>query len=427
MRKSPSPHPVTAAFDRGPAKYFHGRKDILHDFSELVTRATQAKSGTTFLIQGAPGAGKTALLTECESLAQKDDWETAEISSVALWDTHELQRSLKLRRTWKVGGGSARVGISGIGEAEINAERSPQTVKNLLRGGKTPLLLTLDEAQVLGKEALIPPDHLNTVVDVLNSIHKGRLGRPVILIAAGVGTTADGFESLGISRFAADAFVELGALGKEAERRVLHDWLKKEGGAKGNPTAWIDAIAQETHGWPQHILSYMDPPAMEQLREHRREMTAEGLNAVLEAGRARRAAYYEQRVRGFDEELRQNFARLFVDIPLGGSITGSAVRSSLTQEYGFDEAKELFRRAVSKGIIDGRNGRYVIPVPSMQDWLVSKYGRDTEKRNAIEIDRAGPREGATAIVTQKKLDQEIPTQSPGQSRDVEDRDSFFGR
>ena len=65
MRKSQRTGPVTAAFDRGPAKYFHGRKQILHDFNELVERATQADSGTTFLIQGAPGAGKTALLYEC--------------------------------------------------------------------------------------------------------------------------------------------------------------------------------------------------------------------------------------------------------------------------------------------------------------------------------------------------------------------------
>ena len=58
--------PVTAAFDRGPAKYFHGRKQILNDFNELIARANLTDSGTTFLIQGAPGAGKTALLAECE-------------------------------------------------------------------------------------------------------------------------------------------------------------------------------------------------------------------------------------------------------------------------------------------------------------------------------------------------------------------------
>jgi hypothetical protein len=375
MHKSQKHSSVTAAFDRGPARYFHGRKQILRDFREIATRATQGKSGTTFLIQGAPGAGKTALLAECEKLAQKSEWETAEISSAALWDLDELQQSLKLRRTWKVGDGSARVGVSGIGGAEINAERSSQTVKNLLRGGKKPLLLALDEAQILGKEDLIPSDQVHTVVDVLNSIHNGKLDRSVILIAAGLGTTADAFGSLGISRFAKRCLVELGALDKEAERAVLYDWLTKEGKAKGETTAWIDAIAQEAHGWPQHILSYVEA-ALHQLHVDKRVMTAEGLTAVLNAGRSGRTAYYEQRARGFDEEYRQSFAKLFVDIPLGGSITGSAIRSPLTQEYGLDEAKMLFRRAVEKGIIDERSGRYVIPIPSMHDWLVSNYARE---------------------------------------------------
>ena len=65
MRNQRSTPPLTAAFDRGASKYFHGRRQILRDFRKLAERAIQAKSGTTFLIQGAPGAGKTALLAEC--------------------------------------------------------------------------------------------------------------------------------------------------------------------------------------------------------------------------------------------------------------------------------------------------------------------------------------------------------------------------
>ena len=79
MRTSRRPGPLTAAFDRSPARYFHGRKQILHDFKELLVHAAQAKSGTTFLIQGAPGAGKTALLHECEKLALTAKWKTANI------------------------------------------------------------------------------------------------------------------------------------------------------------------------------------------------------------------------------------------------------------------------------------------------------------------------------------------------------------
>ena len=81
----------------------------------------------------------------------------------------------------------------------------------------------------------------------------------------------------------------------------------------------------------------------------------------------------------FDEEHLQSFAKVFVDVPLGGSTTRSAILPPLTQEYGLDEAKELFRRAEEKGIIDRRDGRYIVPIPSMHDWLVSNYARIQEK------------------------------------------------
>ena len=198
-------------------------------------------------------------------------------------------------------------------------------------------------------------------------------------MTAGLGTTADAFGDSGISRFASGAFVELGALDKKAERAVLRDWLKKDGGVKVDPTAWIDAIAQETHGWPQHILSYVKP-ALDQLRADKSVMTAEGLNAVLKAGRVFRSEYYDRRAHDFEEEHRQSFAKLLVDLPLGGSITGSAIRSSLTQEYGPDEAKKLFRRALYCGILHKHAGRYAVPVQSMHDWLVSNYARIQERK-----------------------------------------------
>ena len=168
--------------------------------------------------------------------------------------------------------------------------------------------------------------------------------------------------------------MELGALDKKAECAVLHDWLTEDGKATGDTTAWIDAITKETHGWPQHILSYVEL-ALDQLNANKRTMTAEGLNAVLEAGRAGRTAYYKQRAEGFVEEHRQSFAKVLVDVPLGESTIRSAILSHLMQEYGADEAKRLFRRAEEKGIIVEMNGRYAVPIPTMHDWLVSNYAR----------------------------------------------------
>ncbi len=94
MRKSQRPvhsHQPIRVSDRGPSKYFHGRKKILRDFHELVEDAGKMKTGTAFLIQGAPGAGKSALLDECKKRAQEKGWKTAEIEPAALWDPDALR------------------------------------------------------------------------------------------------------------------------------------------------------------------------------------------------------------------------------------------------------------------------------------------------------------------------------------------------
>lgn len=366
MRTSSS-FPSSFAPDRGPAKYFHGRKQILSDFGEILKYSKQNKWGTTFLIQGAPGAGKTALLAKCGELARDRGWKISDIDPPALWNPDELRQSLGIKI--KIEGGSARVGIPGIGEAEVSAGRFPHTMKTLLQRGRDPLLLTLDEAQTLGKNEVLPPDQAHTASSVLNAIHNGKLNKPVLLLAAGLGTTTESFRSFGISRFEGNALVQLGALGKKAERAVLRDWLAEDGRAEGDTTAWIDSVTRETHGWPQHILSYVKP-ALSQLHTAKGEMTAEGLNAVLEAGRTGRAAYYKQRAQGFYRKQLHCIARSIVDVPAGGRVDHAVIMSSLLQDYGHDEAEKIFRRALHKGILDERDNCFVVPIPSMQKRLV---------------------------------------------------------
>ena len=378
MRKVQTHSPSAEASDRGRAKYFHGREKILADFRDALWRAKHRDGGTTFLIQGAPGAGKTALLYKCEQLAEKRKWEVVDISSAALWDPNELHRALESKKNFKFEGGSAGINIPGVGRAEVTGKVLPHTVKSLLQEGNDPLLLTLDEAQILGMKDEFPAEQVNTVRHVLQSIHNGNLNRPVILIAAGLGPTTEAFRRLGISRFARRTRVELGALGKEAERAVLHDWLTKEGKATGDAAAWIDAIAQETHGWPQHILSYVDP-ALDQLHADKGVMTAEGLATVLEAGRALRTAYYKQRAEGFSIRQRRSFAKLFANVAYGGGLEFEDIMLSLAQDHGTEKAEKIFRRAEEKGVIVEKDGLYVVPIPSMHDWLVSNYARIQEK------------------------------------------------
>lgn len=242
----------------------------------------------------------------------------------------------------------------------------------------------MDEAQRLGSIDALSTDQAHAANRVIHSIHNGEMKKPVILLAAGLGSTRMSFGSFGISRFAVDTFVELGALDRESEHAVLHDWLTKDGNAIGDPTPWIHAISQETFGWPQHILAYVKP-ALEQLDAARGAMTEEGLAAVLEAGRARRTMYYEHRAEDFPEEDFQSLTRPFVNITIGESVQRKDIISSLRQDYDQDKAEMLFRMAEEKGIIALKQQRYRIPIPSMHEWVVAQYALAHTRKHANKI------------------------------------------
>ena len=377
-RSSPTA-PLTAARDRGPSRYFHGRKRVLRNFKELLKRATQAGNGTTFLIQGAPGVGKTALVYECKRRALEGDWDVASITPLALWNSKELLYGLGRGSRLRLTGGSGKVGVDAVVKNEAGLDcavhEENRTVLEVLRGGKKPLFLALDEAQALGTQDIPPSNQLSVVNSVLNNIHNGDLDRPVILLAAGLGTTLKSFGTLGISRFAVNCFVELGALDKGSERAVIWDWIKKEGKAKGDPAAWIDAIAQETHGWPQHIQSYANC-AVDQLNAHDGVMTPGGLSAALEAGREDRKVYYKQRVVDFRVDQIRCLARSIADVPQGEPAEYRDIVSSLAQEYGEDGAEKLFKNLERKGLLAQSGMGYAVPIPSMHAWLKDEYVRE---------------------------------------------------
>lgn len=346
----------------------------MRGFKGLLERAMRGKSGTTFLIQGAPGVGKSALLYELERLALASGWETTKkkLYPPALWNPNELRSSIGKRTIPRITSGSAQVNLAGLAKAGVTAEWVQSTTLNVLSSGKEPLLLKLDEAQTLGTTNAPPSNLESAVTNVLDAIHNGELARPVILLAAGLGMTSEVFKSLGISRFAEECKINLGALSKEAERAVLQDWLKKEGGAKGDPTAWIDAIADKAHGWPQHIVSYANTAA-KQIVKDGGDMTPEGLEAVFEVGMERREKYYEQRAEGFSRKERLSLAKLIGSVSPGEGLDKEDILSSLSQKYGPNKAEKLFHLALQNGILHSYKGVYVIPIPSMHNWLMCNY------------------------------------------------------
>ena len=361
--------------DRGEAKYFHGRKGILADFKERLEFAEQdPKKGTTFLIQAAPGAGKSALLHECARLAAIEGFAVAEVDPHKLLDPEVLHESIdtswmRWRRWLTQGSASIDVGLFKAGVVVGGAAKTPLGV---IEKGKGGLVLLLDEAQLMNDLAVGTGIPFIGAKALLTAIHNGRTGRPVMLLTAGLSATKRAFKDLGVSRFKDNCYVELGPLKEEAEREVIKDWLKKEGRAKGDPALWIDAIMQKTHGWPQHVAAYAESAAIH-LRATGRQMTPEKLKEVLEVGEMKRIKFYKSRAEGLDEDHRMAIARAFVSVREDQTQSRKAIIESLVKAVGMQEADTVFRRALHNGVLDNRDGRYAIPIPSMRRWFIANY------------------------------------------------------
>ncbi len=332
------------AFDRGATPYFHGRTHILDDFEGILDSASNENDGSIFLVQGAPGVGKTALLDQCKKKAESRDWKIANIYSSALWNPDDLLYYLGKNKGAITGvSGEIGVGVDNLGHTNLGIEitRATRTLMDILENGRKPLLLILDEAQSLGIKDVIPSEMKGVVNNILTKIHNGQARKPIVLLAGGLGTTLKSFASMGVSRFSEDFVVHLSGLSQESERAVIHDWIVKDAKAKGDPSAWIDAIAAETQGWPRHVHSYARHAA-NYLKENERVMNHDGLNLVLMLGRTGRVQYYKQRFNDFYIDEIRHLTSAISDYPVGRDFDRLDVISHLAKNYGKSKSETLF-------------------------------------------------------------------------------------
>ena len=356
--------------DRGETKYFHGRENEKKYILRLLFRSSPGKKGSCFLVQGPPGVGKTAFLAECRKWAEEKGWGTAEIRPGALWDTDILWECLgKAKRRLKRISAEVGIDITSIG-VSLDLDRDASTPIKALQGKDAPLLLILDEAQRFGNPTLIPAGKQELVTSLLDYIHNGKMDRPLVLLVGGLGNTRSVFEGvLGISRFKSNCYFNLEALSRAEERGVIKDWLTEEGKAKGDITGWVDAITAETHGWGHHIASCLDP-ALEYLKESEGEMTEEGLRIVMEQGRVNRREYYRGRTEDLSYNEFNGLVELFQHVSLEIGLTDEEIKRAIG-EGGFD-------RALSKGVLHKKERRYIIPIPSLQDYMIREWLAEKE-------------------------------------------------
>jgi len=266
--------------ERHPAKFFVGRQDILDHVEDVCAQslkdACEGKPtvAATFLFQGAPGAGKSAILWEL-----KRRWERRGKGAPIMvkMKFEELENTALVAETIAE---AARTGASErfreslekqfspgaeFGPLKMKFERgrkrlvgSRETTLGALgrlpkRAWKRPVCLVVDEIQRVKPEAGAVLGHLEDGID----------GVPVVPVYAGLPNSKSVLESneIGLSRLAPEQFKIVGRLnGGEAKTfvRLFLDGFDAERTSK-EESIWMERIERLSEGWPQHLHRIMQP------------------------------------------------------------------------------------------------------------------------------------------------------------------------
>ena len=394
--------------DRRSALFFVGRTDIIAAVERLCAEALvchargAALEGATRLVQGAPGVGKTSLLSE---LARRWGAGPGARPVAVFVDFHELaderivaeviaeavgpgtEREYRLTRSHAA---SVRAGVPGVASGSGTRSRSiapaPPSFRDLQRRfppdfWKRPVCLMVDEVQKTKPAAEA----------VLNALHQGRPGLPIVPLLVGLGDSQDVLQGrIGISRLSSGAVHSIGALAPEeaceAVERMLAAYRVDRSGCGID---WPARLADCSDCWPQHLHNAMRALAHGLLQVEGRLADVDA-DAVADREREMRENAYLARISPEIRQARRLTAAVLVDLPESGA-TWEEVRNAITRlrrpdlpdiEWDLPEdmdAGAFAGHLVHRGALQrqpGGSDLYRCPIPSLRNYLIEYGTRD---------------------------------------------------
>jgi len=332
------PLPLDTWLDRtdraevGREPFFRGRDAEYETFRNAVKSLNAGQiGGGTMVFQGAPGAGKTALMMECmEAVRQhstpEDPWvavaveantlnsatgvvrimveeATREQERLSVEFPGRVSRSIgKLKnigqkwlsdlagRTYTVSAGGMDVTMHGKSEGVPNPGNPPA---ELVFRDASPvfesmrLVIFVDEAQN------VPVGE--STKGVINCLHKSSQGIPLVTAFFGLGDTRKVLEQCGLSRLPRDRSVTLDTLSHEDTRNAIQDIFDTYHFKGPAQSTWVDALTELSQGWPQHVNN-VSIAAGRVARDHEGSISERLLSKAIELGRERKEEYYAYRL-----------------------------------------------------------------------------------------------------------------------------------
>ena len=307
---------LAAHTDRASPVHFAGRDAELGLILSRGTRAQPVAAGNTIVLQGAPGAGKTALLNETAVRFEALDGRNRAIFFGSPW-TRAGEGAVLERLAHAAFGVSPEV----FNRVETRSE-SATAGPRMASAGRTRSIATSPpdlgewirfENRYAGRadeaaHTLILADESQTFEDdagpLLKALHtQNRF--PFLLVCGGLSDTQERLASLGLSRLDGDSVLQLGAMSTAEAREAAFEsimWTLAGGAAPpirhtaAEVKCWADKVAEASMGWPQHLASYLKGVWHALAESTALELSDENLQAALRHGESLCKRYYGSRL-----------------------------------------------------------------------------------------------------------------------------------
>lgn len=376
-----------SAQNRDFSLFFSGREDEiaeLHKRSQVVLRTTTSIStpgGSTTIIQGCPGIGKTSLLGRFIDLCNEDYRENGRNGTMPLPLNVHVSEATDLKtildRAILANPTNRTMNwLSGLGADLLNRLKLSSTLENLLdllkvRTGERPLVILIDEIQNASDKNR----------DFLSSLHEGQMvSLPILPVYFGLNNSKSQLETLGLSRLGDEAIINLGMLTIDDCTHSFQSMLDKYEIERSQLTQeWIHSMVQDSKCFPHHLTAALRATASV-LLESKGQMNRDGLNSARKRAETYRLNFYKDRV-GYLETLPEEavgaLARSLAADPLilgrhpaRATAALSKILDGLEDTPSSMDVASMLQTMIHRGILqlDASQERYVIPIPSFQSW-----------------------------------------------------------
>ncbi len=400
---------------------FVGRKNIIDDIIMASGKpADEAKM--TRIVQGAPGAGKSSLLKELRRQAGN-----AHVPILMTGDINTpvdilgpIARMLSKRhapeflvvhshtRSFGLGVGTESVGAR-IGRERTRTEAVPPATWESLRLWaeandclpNRPVILTIDEAQRFRLEPDAP------VAKILQGIHDGTTGLPVVLVLSGLSDTADRARKMDLTR--GRTIHEVEPLTRDETMSLITGFCGKYGIDPSRHLSQLDALATPCEGWPRHLHFALRALTEETLRAHGDMDRFDWADLEKRTLKSRRE-YYQDQCSSSMRAAKNLVAAVLDGIPSRrnretkpmdqADVMVSIARHRRVGELPQDipwhlpgnmDIEGFLNHLIHQGALyEDRQGYFHSPIPSFRSYLIERGTEPEPRLTADRQDNPGP-------------------------------------